>query len=444
MELRDLIVTPIWLIVIYVVAYVVRPYVTDSITRKYFLPALTVRIIGALAVGLLYQFYYGGGDTFNFHTHGSRHIWNAFIESPELGMKLIFSNGEYTGGTYPYASKIIFFRDPSSFFVVRTAALFDLLTFSSYSATAVLFAVISFAGAWFLFLAFYQLKPYLIHWLAVACLFIPSVVFWGSGLLKDTLTFSAVGFITFTLSSLLFKKKISLSGLLLLVAGVWILFSVKKYILMCFLPAVLIWYYGSRFFSIRSIMLRTLIAPVLLVILLYSGYQAIVLIGEDDPRYAVENIAMTAKITAYDIGFYTGRDAGSSYSLGELDGTFEGMISKIPQAINVSLFRPYLWEVRNPLMLISAVESFAILLLTLYILFYARSVLHRVITNPLLLFCILFSLTFAFAVGVSTFNFGTLVRYKIPMIPFYIIALGEVYCQAKSFKKFSSLADTEK
>ena len=95
-------------------------------------------------------------------------------------------------------------------------------------------------------------------------------------------------------------------------------------------------------------------------------------------------------------------------------------------------------------MLISAVESFAILLLTLYILFYARSVLHRVITNPLLLFCILFSLTFAFAVGVSTFNFGTLVRYKIPMIPFYIIALGEVYCQAKSFKKFSSLADTEK
>ena len=76
---------------------------------------------------------------------------------------------------------------------------------------------------------------------------------------------------------------------------------------------------------------------------------------------------MTAKITAYDIGYYTGRDAGSGYSLGELDGTFGSMIRLSPQAINVSLFRPYLWEVKNPLMLLSALESFLLLSLCLYI-----------------------------------------------------------------------------
>jgi hypothetical protein len=32
-------------------------------------------------------------------------------------------------------------------------------------------------------------------------------------------------------------------------------------------------------------------------------------------------------------------------------------------------------------------------------------------------------LLFAFAVGFTSYNFGALVRYKIPMMPFYYIAL---------------------
>jgi hypothetical protein len=42
---------------------------------------------------------------------------------------------------------------------------------------------------------------------------------------------------------------------------------------------------------------------------------------------------------------------------------------------------------------------------------------------PLVSFCIVFSIVFAFAVGFSTSNFGTLVRYKIPCIPFFMAAL---------------------
>jgi len=93
MELRDLVVTPLLLIVIYVLAYVIRPYATDSINRSYFFPALTVKVIGALAVGFIYQFYYSGGDTYNYHTLGSRHIWEAIMDSPQ-GFNLIFGGFE--------------------------------------------------------------------------------------------------------------------------------------------------------------------------------------------------------------------------------------------------------------------------------------------------------------------------------------------------------------
>ena len=36
---------------------------------------------------------------------------------------------------------------------------------------------------------------------------------------------------------------------------------------------------------------------------------------------------------------------------------------------------------------------------------------------------IIFSLFFAFAVGISTSNFGSLVRYRIPLLPFYVSSL---------------------
>jgi hypothetical protein len=42
---------------------------------------------------------------------------------------------------------------------------------------------------------------------------------------------------------------------------------------------------------------------------------------------------------------------------------------------------------------------------------------------PVLTMCFVFSLIFAISVGISSGNFGTLVRYKIPLMPFYLSGL---------------------
>ena len=44
---------------------------------------------------------------------------------------------------------------------------------------------------------------------------------------------------------------------------------------------------------------------------------------------------------------------------------------------------------------------------------------QRILADETLQFCLIFTLIFAFAVGISTSNFGSLVRYKIPCMPFY-------------------------
>jgi hypothetical protein len=255
-ELRDLVVTPVLLVLIYVLAYIIRPYVTDDINRRYFFPALTVKIIGALAIGFIYQFYYDGGDTFNYHTYGSRVIWNAIVDSPD-GLGLLAGSSE--PGLYRYTSQILFFNDPGSFFIVRIAAVFDLITFSSYSATALLFAVVSFVGMWLFFKTFYSLVPHMHGWIALAAFFIPSVFFWGSGLLKDTITLASVGMLTYAMKQILIDKKLQLSSILLLIISGYALFEIKKYILLCFLPAAILWIYFSNLSRIKSLMMRAML-----------------------------------------------------------------------------------------------------------------------------------------------------------------------------------------
>lgn len=443
MELRDLLVTPIVILVVYILAHLARPYVTDSVTRAYFFPALTLRIVCSISLGLLYQFYYKGGDTFNYHTLGSRIVWEAFIREPIAGVKLIFGELNPGSGLYEYTSRILFVRDPNSYFLVRIAAFFDLFTFSSYSGTAVLFAAVSFSGAWAFFLTFYKKIPSLHFQLSLGVLFIPSVVFWGSGILKDTIVVAAIGFATHYIDLLFIQKKRRLRYFIFLLISLFVILEVRKFILQAFIPAAILWIYIQRLMSIKSLVVRALIFPLLFIFITYGAYWAVVKVGEGDSRYAIDKITTTAQITAYDIGFFTGKDAGSRYSLGELDGTFSDMLSKAPAAINVSLFRPYLWEIRSPLMLFSAFESFLFTILLGYILMSKNTRIFSTLKRPDIIFTVTVSIILAFAVGITSYNFGTLSRYKIQFLPFFAVAMILITHYSKRERKFDEFDSTE-
>src|SRR5690606_9819429 len=186
------------------------------------IPALTVKIIGAISVGLIYQFYYSGGDTFNYFHHGSRYIWEAFLDSPVKAFQLIFADGTYQQGTYKYASKIWFYRDLPSYFVIRVAGFFDLFTFHTYSATAVLFACFSFGGLWAMYLSFYRFYKKLHREFAVAIFFIPSVFFWGSGILKDTLTLGALAWAFYAVVQIFFVRRQIVLHTIILLLSCWV------------------------------------------------------------------------------------------------------------------------------------------------------------------------------------------------------------------------------
>lgn len=447
MELRDILLTPLYLLVFYLLAYYLRPLVTDRFTRPYFLPGLTVKFVGALAVGFIYQFYYGGGDTFAYY-HDAGLIWEAFLDAPLNALQLIMADGTWQGETFEYASRMHMYRDLASYGTVRFAGFFSILTFNTYSAIALFFATLSFSGLWVLYLTFYKLYPGLYKQLAWTVLFIPSVFFWGSGLLKDTLTLAAVGWATYAVFKIFLKREHSWLFSIVLFLSCWLIYSIKIYILLCFLPAVILWVFLSSLNKIRSVAFKFVAGPLAFVVAAGLGYLAILKIGEESHRYNIETFSYTAESTARWLTYVGEQQGGSVYTLGDFDYSPAGMLRKLPLAINVSLFRPYLWEVNNPVMLLSALESLALFLFTLYV-FYKRGVgatFRAIASNPFLLFCFVFSLSFAFAVGIATYNFGSLVRYKIPLLPFYVAALVVLLPrkEAKSPTKVSAFASTEK
>ena len=418
---QDFIVTPIWFLILLGLAYFIRPMVTTPETRKYFLPGLLVKFFGAIAIGLIYQFYYSWGDTFTFFSE-SRRLWTILEDEPISFFRILFQSPEELNDLIHLTSRIWSFRSPSNFVMVRILSLVNLLTFKTYGASALIYATFSFSGSWAFYTALYKRynNP---HWSIAACiLFIPSVVVWGSGIFKDTLTFGGLMWLSWAIVSLGDLRGTWLVKVAVGTLASWLILRVKSYILVSFLPLAVLYIVLVKYRKISSRFLKIIFVPFFLVIGLGGAYYSLLEAGEYDAKYSIENIALTAQVTAYDIAYGAGQ-GGSTYNLGKLDGTLIGMIKLVPKAIAVSLFRPFLWEISNPLMFLSAVES-TFMLFVAFRAISKRSVLSRLAADPFILFCLIFTLLFASAVGLSSYNFGTLSRYKIPMLPFFGLFLA--------------------
>jgi hypothetical protein len=434
MELKDLFLTPLYLGLFYGIAFAVRKRFTNPLTKKYFIPALSVKFLGAISLGLIYQFYYGGGDTFNYYMH-VKTIYQAFTDSPTAGLKLIFAKAEYDPDTVKYSAQMYWYNASTEYFVARVGGFCALFCFGTYTIVGLFFAAISFSGMWAMFLTFMRIYPLAYKKLAIAVFFLPSVFFWGSGLMKDSLCMGALGWTFYGFYHFLIVRKNMSTALIMGSIGIYVLVSVKIYILLSFMPPALLWVFNENNQRIKSAALRLLLKPLFLLMGLGAGFLGATNLTAGDERYDVEKIGERSKINQeYLTKFATN---GSAYDIGSFDGSLGSIVTVAPQAIVVALYRPFLFEARNPVMILSALEATLFIYLTVT-LFYRTGFfksLQLIAARPILTFCFLFSIIFAIAVGINSGNFGTLVRYKIPLMPFYLSALYIMQSMAQRHPK---------
>ena len=393
---------------------------------KYYKRGFLAKIYGGLAFALIYIFYYKGGDTTAYWIDAGR-LAALIYSEPVCFTKILFGD---LSKTWFYCfdlsngTPIHYLRDPQAYAVTRFTSLFHFISVDSFLGCTILVAWVSFGGVWRLYLVFCEEYPRMTKELAIAFLFIPSVIFWGSGIMKDTYTFTAACWMTSSVYGLLLKRRTVFWNLLFVAFSSYIMISMKPYVFVALLPGIFIWVVFNRIQKIENQIVKVMTAPILLMVGLVGAAAVFSQASSSLGSYgSVDSIMDRAVATQEDLK----REAykGNSFDIGTIDPSATGMLSKAPVAIFAGLFRPTLLDVRNPVMLISALENTGLMFFLLYMLFkigplaFARYVASK----PMILFSFSFAIIFSFAVGLTTSNFGSLVRYKIPALPFFLASL---------------------
>ncbi len=420
----DLYLTPIYILLIFFVVRKWRKRYSDSPLKRYIYPALFCRMLGCILLALIFNFYYGYGDTFSYYT-GAHEVWTAFVHSPKTAWEILTNNPKnYSSEALDYAAHSGYTHFAFSYYAMfKIAGAIGLLCFGSYLPIALIFSLLSFWGTWMIFLVFDEEFPHLRKYTVITTLFIPSVVIWTTGILKEPLCMFGLGLCFYTLNNILKGKKITKSVILFLL-GALILVTIKDYIFYIFISAACVWGYNTFIGNINSSIIKLFIKGLIYLVFLI----AIIYFFADDSNFIqvaftnyfgkAENLqtVMTTINTEY--------SSGSGYSLPINDLSGFGLVTSFLLSLNVSLFRPYIWECNNALMLLNFLESFSTLLLVIILLFKAGVVnVYKNLKIPLLLFSLLFSILMAVLVGFVSFNFGTLIRYKTPFEPFFYTTL---------------------
>lgn len=419
----DLLLPPIYLVIVLSYAYYVKKKnIRSKPEYEYFIPGLIARIGGAIALGLVYFFYYDGGDTTNYHQSAAAYV-NLFFEDQDdffwgwlgnaKGYEWNFFN-QKTG--YP----VYYHRDSHSFFVVRLLIPIVALGFNTYFSSAILTATITYGGLWKLYQTFLSEFPLLKKELAIACLFIPSCIFWGSGLMKDSFTLSAVGWFTYSFYHFFIKKNRKPAYVFGLIISSFIILAIKPYIFFALLPGAILWLSNNLIKKINHKFIRTITAPLFITLAIFGGYYSLEQMGDSLGMYKVDTVLDRAVVVQKDMkAEYYG---GKTYDIGDFDASISGVLSKAPIAIFSGIFRPGIWDIKNAVMAVSSLENSYLLLLTAFLLLKLKFLgfFSLIGKNPLLLFAMLFSLFFAFSVGLTVANFGSLVRLRIPELPFFV------------------------
>lgn len=436
--IMDLVLPLVVLSVIYLVSN--RVVLANRYHRpeyKYFIPGLFYKIFFALALCFIYVFYYNGGDTIGYFEE-STNLVRLSYKYPWKAIEI------WLGGTTPENRSYFdsstgfpssYWWDPHAYFVVRFIAPLTFLTGQSYLTTTILLAWICYFGIWKVYLVFTDSFPSQTRNLAIAILFVPSVAFWGSGILKDTITLSAIFWFTYGIFLAVFKRGKSILdpfyGISYIIMSSILIMSLKPYLiypLIIGMAYLIMQQYTSQ---IKYRIIRWLFIPFVMIVVVGGSRIVLSQLSSSMGKFSVESALENAVIVHRDLkqDYYK----GSSFDIGDFDASFTGIVSKFPEAVTAGLFRPFIWEARNVAMVISALENvfFTFIFLSLIFRVKLTRIAFILSKEPLLIYSLIIGIFTAYMVGLTTSNFGSMVRYRIPGLPFFLSVLLVVQSYSK-------------
>lgn len=434
MNSLDLIIYPIYFIGTLFIAWIFfRLRIKNTPLANYFFPALIFKLLCGLVLGMLFYFYYGYGDTFVYFRSAQR-IVDAFGVNMTDGFRMLLL-GQYLP-EYNFPNDILA-SHADSFLMYRITALASILGFKQYTAVGIFFSLFSFLGSWKLSNTLHSIHPHLKKPIVISFLFFPSVIFWGSGILVDALCVGFLGFLYSSFVKIIYKKGKFIKQIIIIIICAYFLNILKNYIFYAFLGMLAIYLFYLALTKIPSKALKFLFisSTASVGIVLFFAFYTPITMGITDIMFKM----FLERALRYQQDVRSISSAGASYELisDVQDVNFAKILSISPRAIGTAIFRPFLWESSSVIQLVSGFENFIILLFSIWVVIKTGFIqtIRLLFSNKLFFAIFVFTLIFAFSVGIASGNFGALSRYRIPFMPFYFYLLGYLFFNGRSAQR---------
>ena len=287
-------------------------------------------------------------------------------------------------------------------FITRLNVLFRFLSFNHFQVHFIFFASISFLGIilWVKALAILGINP-LISLIALGIT--PSILFWSGGISKEAIMVFSIGLSLFSI----LKTGKKTHYLLLAVFGIWLMSTLKPYILICFsIPLILLMFIKKTNFEKKLIYC---LFPIILIITFMAN-----------SHYGIGPSIVDALINKMNAQIYLCYkfNAGSFLTVPKMSSDFTTLIEFIPYAIKNTLIHPY-WEDISNIKALPFVFENLILWILLFVFIYKAP--KTPIDKDLCVYLILSYLILILIIGFSIPVLGTIIRLESLFLPYMFI-----------------------
>jgi hypothetical protein len=365
----------------------------------------------------IYEYYYdekSTSDTFRFFDDGLI-LYQILLEDPITYFKIL--TGIYT----PSVDYDFYFYQMNNWYkpfedgiyndnrtLIRMNAFWSIFSFGNYHVHTVFASFTSLVGMLGIskFISNHLPENKIIVFLMISLF--PSTIFWTSGVLKECYLFFCFG-----LNLYFFLKMVenfNIKYLSLFFFTLFLLFWIKIYIFMIYIPCLLIYFLVSKF-NFQKVGVLYVSSFSLIAFL-------VVVINYFFPDYGLID-ALVRKQNAF-ISMSKTVGAGSFFEMNYLDGSFKSIILQIPASFYNVFFRPEIKDLNKLLMIPPFLENLFILF---YLIFSFYFLQKNIDFKKRQLFC--FSLCFVgiltVIIGLTTPVVGAIVRYRIIIFPLLLI-----------------------
>ncbi len=382
------------------------PFFTKTgLTPAQLIILFLVKVMAGIFYGWI-GIYYGElaqmVDTWAFH-YESLKEYQLLLSHPQEFFSSLFHNTYKAGYGEFLSSENSWWNDLHGNLFIKILALFNVASFGNYYVNVIFYSFISLFGPMAIYRVMINEYPQSKVGVLIATFLIPSFIYWTSGLHKDGIIFLGLSLIIYNLYFFLKNKKLSIRGIFFIILGFVLILGLRNYLIINLIPALIAWLVAERFLKkVKPLVVFSICYFIYIAIFFTAGYLT--------PKLNFPE-AVVAKQQAF-----LKLEGSSEVKTKELTPTLGSFIKNAPQAVSLSLLRPFPTDVKHLLSLAAAVEINFILLLFLLVL-TCKSNMH---ITPFILFSIFLSFSILMTIGYTVNFLGAIVRYRSIIFPLLI------------------------